>query len=107
MLDEMRNIIAVLVGKALEGDTNACAVVMSKILPSVKAQAEKVQFEFDATASISEQVASVLDGVAQGKLAPDVARLIIESIKSLADVRATEELSARIEALEAATDARR
>lgn len=107
MLDEMRNIVAVLVGKALEGDTNACAVVMSKILPSVKAQAEKVQFEFDATASISEQVASVLDGVAQGKLAPDVARLIIESIKSLADVRATEDLSARIEALEAATDARR
>jgi hypothetical protein len=59
-------------------------VVMSKILPSVKAQAEKVNFDFDATAPISEQVAAVLDGVAQGKLASDVARLIIESIKSLA-----------------------
>ena len=39
MLDEMRGIVAVLVGKALEGDTNAASIVLSKILPSVKAQA--------------------------------------------------------------------
>ena len=107
MLDEMRNIVAVLVGKALEGDTNAASIVLAKVLPSVKAQAEKVQFKFDATAPISEQVAQVLDAVAAGAVAPDVGRLIIDSIKSLADVRATEELAARIEALEAATDARR
>ncbi|AUW60201.1 hypothetical protein C1T17_09500 [Sphingobium sp. SCG-1] len=107
MLDEMRNIVAVLIGKALEGDSNSAAILMAKCLPSIKAQAEKVNFEFDATAPISDQVAAVLDGVAQGQLAPDVARLIIDSIKSLADVRATEELAARIEALEEASDARR
>ncbi|MCE7798435.1 DUF5681 domain-containing protein [Sphingobium sufflavum] len=107
MLDEMRNIIAVLVGKALEGDTNAASIVLAKILPSVKAQAEKVSFEFDAAAPISEQVAQVLDAVAAGAVAPDVGRLIIDSIKSLSDVRATEELAARIEALEEASDARR
>jgi hypothetical protein len=106
MLDEMRNIIAVLVGKALEGDTNAASIVLAKILPSVKAQAEKVSFDFDATLPISDQVAQVLDAVAAGAVAPDVGRLIIDSIKSLADVRATEELAARIEALEAASDAR-
>ncbi|KAJ8134977.1 hypothetical protein OY671_011810, partial [Metschnikowia pulcherrima] len=54
----------------------------------------------------SEQVSAVLDGVARGQLAPDVARLIIDSIKSSADVRATEELEARIAALEEARDAR-
>lgn len=107
MLDEMRNIVAVLVGKALEGDTNAASIVLAKILPSVKAQAEKVNFAFDASASISEQVAQVLDAIAAGAVAPDVGRLIIDSIKSLSDVRATEELSARIEALEVASDARR
>jgi len=106
MLDEMRNIIAVLVGKALEGDTNAASIVLAKILPSVKAQAEKVSFSFSAGAPISEQVAQVLDAVAAGAVAPDVGRLIIDSIKSLADVRATEELAARIEALEEANGAR-
>lgn len=106
MLDEMRNIVAVLVGRALEGDTNAASIVLAKVMPSIKAQAEKVNFAFDASAPISEQVAQVLDAVAAGAVAPDVGRLIIDSIKSLSDVRATEELSARIEALEEARDAR-
>lgn len=105
-LDEMRNIVAMLVGRALEGDTNAASIVLSKVLPSVKAQAEKVNFEFDSSASISDQVAQVLDAVAAGAVAPDVGRLIIDSIKSLADVRATEELEARIAALEEASHAR-
>lgn len=100
MLQEMRNIVAVLVGRALEGDTNAASIVLAKCLPSIKAQAEKVNFEFDATAPISDQVAQVLDAVAAGAVAPDVGRLIIDSIKSLSDVRASEQLEARIAALE-------
>jgi Family of unknown function (DUF5681) len=107
MLEEMRGIVAVLIGKALEGDTNAASIVLAKTLPSIKAQAEKVNFDFDATAPISEQVAQVLDAIAAGALAPDVGRLVIDSIKALADVKASELLEARIEALEAASDARR
>lgn len=103
MLDEMRNIVAVLVGKALEGDTNAANIVLSKVIPSLKAQSEKVTFDFDATATISDQVAQVLDAIAAGAVAPDVGRVIIESIKALADVRAAEELEARIAALEERT----
>ncbi|TXG98895.1 MAG: hypothetical protein E6R08_03575 [Nevskiaceae bacterium] len=95
-----------LVGRALEGDTNAASIVLSKVLPSVKAQAEKVQFDLNTDAPISEQVAQVLDAIAAGAIAPDVGRLIIDSVARLADVRATEELAARIEALEAASDAR-
>ena len=101
MLDEMRNIVAVLVGQALEGDTGAASLVLSRVLPSLKAQAEKVNFPLDTTATISEQVAQVLDATAGGLLAPDVGRLMIESLKALADVRAAEELEARIAALEA------
>jgi hypothetical protein len=106
MLTEMRAIVAVLIGKALEGDTNAASVVLAKCLPSIKAQAEKVNFDFDATAPISDQVAQVLDAIAAGAVAPDVGRLIIESVKALADVRATEELEARIAVLEEASHAR-
>ncbi|MGC4251529.1 MAG: DUF5681 domain-containing protein [Sphingobium sp.] len=105
ILQEMRAIVSVLVGRALEGDTNAASIVLSKVLPSVKAQAEKVNFEFDATAPISEQVAQVLDAVAAGAVAPDVGRLIIDSIARLSDVRMQETLEARIEALEAASNA--
>jgi hypothetical protein len=101
MLDEMRDIVAVLVGKALEGDTGAISVVLSKVMPSLKAQAEKVNFDLDTDAPASEQVGQVLDAIAQGRLAPDVGRLIIDSVKALAEVKATEELEARIAVLEA------
>ena len=107
MLDEMRNIVAVLVVKALEGDTNAASIVLANVMPSVKAQMEKVEFDLNTEAPISEQVASVLNALAGGLLAPDVARLIIDSIARLADVRATEELEARIAALEEVRDAPR
>ncbi len=96
----MRAIVSVLCAKALEGDVGAIGTVLSRVMPSLKAQAEKVQFAFDASASISDQVAQVLDAIAAGAVAPDVGRVIIESIKALADVRATEDLAARIEALE-------
>ncbi len=107
MLQEMRAIVSVLVGKALEGDTNAASIVLAKCLPSVKAQAEKVNFPLNTDAPISEQVAQVLDSVADGQLAPDVGRLIIDSIARLSDVRMQETLEARIEALEAANHAPR
>lgn len=96
MLDEMHNIVAVLVGKALEGDTNAASIVLSKVMPSLKVQSMPAQFDFDATASISEQVAQVLDAIAVGAVPPDVGRLIIGSIRTLADVRAFEELEQRL-----------
>lgn len=102
MLDEMRNIVAVLVGRALEGDTNAASIILSKVMPSVKAQAEKVQLDFDPNAPASEQVSSVLSAVGAGLLAPDVARLICDSIGTLATIKTTEQLEARIIALEEA-----
>jgi len=106
-LDEIKNIVQMLVGRALEGDVNAASIVLAKVLPSVKAQAEKVAFDFDASAPISEQVAQVLQAVSEGKLAADVGRLICDSIARLGDVRMQETLEARIEALEAASDVRR
>lgn len=105
-LDEIKAIVQMLVGRALEGDVNAASLVLAKVLPSVKAQAEKVAFDFDASAPISVQVAAVLQAVSEGKLAADVGRLICDSISRLGDVRMQETLEARIEALEAASDAR-
>jgi len=105
-LDEMKNIVQMLVNRALEGDTNAASIVLAKVLPSVKAHAAPVEFDYDTSAPISDQVSAVIEGISRGQVPPDVGRLVIESIKALADVRATEELAARIEALEAASDAR-
>ena len=66
----------------------------------LRSQAERVEFDYDATAPISKQVESVLDAVAKGLVAPDVAKSIVETIGTLSQIRATEDLEARIAALE-------
>ena len=105
MLADADGIVDSVVAKALDGDTAAASLILSRILPTVKAQVEKVQFDFDATAPISQQVEAVLSAVGSGVIAPDVGKQIIDAIASLSQVRASEELEARIVALEEARGA--
>lgn len=60
-----------------------------------------MHFDFDPTASSVQQVEAVLAAVADGIVPVDLGKQLIDAIKALADVRATEELEARLSALEA------
>ena len=100
MLDDADGIVAAIVKKALEGDTGAASLIISRVLPALKAQSERVQFEFDASASAARQVEQVLQAISEGLIAADVGKQIIEAIGALSQVRASEELDARISALE-------
>lgn len=100
MLENADGILDKLIEHALGGDTNAASLILSRIMPSIKAQAEKVQFPFDASAPVSQQVEMVLDAISEGHVAPDVGRQIIDAIASLASVRASEDLEARLIVLE-------
>jgi hypothetical protein len=103
LLDEAGAVMDVMVQKALEGDAAAAALVVNRVLPSVKSQLEKVQFTLDADQPVSRQVEQVLSAISKGEVAPDVGKKIIEAVESLANVRAIEELEARIIALEGKT----
>lgn len=105
MLADADGIVDSVIAKALDGDTAAASLILSRVLPGLKAQAEKVQFDFDVDAPISQQVEAVLSAVSGGIIAPDVGKQIIEAIASLSQVRASEELEARIVALEEARGA--
>jgi hypothetical protein len=101
MLTDAEGIVTTLIDKALEGDTGAASLILSRVLPSLRSQAERVAFDFDATAPVARQVEQVLAAIAQGAVAPDVGKQIIEAIGALSAIRATEELEARLAALEA------
>lgn len=101
MLADADGIVSVLIAQALEGDTGAASLILSRVLPALRNQTEKVQFPFDPGAQIPRQIEAVLAAVAAGAVAPDVGQVIIQSVKALADVRAVEELEARIITLEA------
>lgn len=101
LLDDAPAIARVVIDAAKEGDMQAASLVLSRIAPILKAQTEPVQFDFDPSASITEQIEAVLAGIAGGAVPPDVGKTIIDSIGTLANVRATEELEQRIIMLEA------
>lgn len=100
MLEKAQNIVDVMVAQALEGDTAAAALVLSRVLPTLRSQAEKVQFEFDAKGSLVEQVQAVLQAVADGHVPPDVAQQIIGTIGSLSGIKMVEQLEERLNRLE-------
>lgn len=101
MLADADGIVAVMVEKALEGDTGAASLVLGRVLPMVRPQAEKVQFPFDPSVPIAQQIEAVLAAIAAGAVAPDIGKLIVDAIGTLSNARAVEELEERIITLEA------
>jgi hypothetical protein len=101
MLADADGIVAALIDKALEGDTGAASLILGRVLPSLRSQAEKVCFPFDAAAPVASQIEQVLDAMAAGVVAVDVGRQIIDAIGTLSNARAVEELEGRIISLEA------
>lgn len=100
MLADADGIVDAICARALDGDIGAASLIISRLIPAIKAQSEKVYFDLRSDAPISAQISQVLEAVAAGAVAPDTAKVVIDSIKALGEVRATEELEARIAALE-------
>ena len=101
LLNDADGVVDAMICKALQGDVGAATLILSRIVPSLKAQLERVEFDFDPSSTTSDQLAQVLAAIADGSMPADSGKAIIETIKALADIRAMEELEARIEALEA------
>lgn len=100
MLADADGILDAILARALSGDVGAASLILNRIVPTLKAQAEKIQINFDATAPAGQQVEAVLEAIASGVIAADVGKQLIDAIGALSQVRANEELEARIAALE-------
>lgn len=100
LADDASAIVRVVIDAALEGDMQACNLVLARVAPTLKPQAERVAFDLDPSAPIATQIESVLAAMASGTLAPDVGQIIIASLAKLGDARAVAELESRIARLE-------
>ncbi|UVO49247.1 hypothetical protein M0208_01455 [Sphingomonas sp. SUN019] len=100
MLDDADSIVSAIIEKAQEGDVGAAALILGRVLPNLRSQAEKVQFDFDATASIPQQIEAVLTAIAAGAVAPDVGQTIISALGTLSSARVADDLEARLITLE-------
>ena len=85
---------------ALAGDMQAANICLSRLSPPLRARAEKVQFELTPDAPLSTQAQQILTAVAAGDVDPETGQLLINCIASFAGLKATDELEARLAALE-------
>jgi len=101
MLEEAGEVMDAVLAKAKEGVPASAGLVLSRILPTLRAQSQTVNFDLDPTLPLAAQVEQVLLAISSGKLAPDVGRQIIEAIGTLGNIRAVEDLESRLVILEA------
>ena len=99
--DDGPAVARVVIDAALEGDMQAAALVLARISPPKKAQAEKVQFELSSDAPLPEQARQIMQAVADGNVDPDTGRILIGCLNAVAGIQAVADLEDRIIQLEA------
>jgi hypothetical protein len=85
---------------ALEGDMQAASLVLQRLSPPLRSRAEKVTFEFDAGASLTQQAQQILAAVAEGEIDPDTGKLLIDAISAFGGLKQVDDLETRLQALE-------
>ena len=99
--DDGPAVARVVIDAALAGDMQAAGLVLSRIAPPLKAQAERVQFTLSDQVPLSDQARQILQGVADGKLDGESAKTLIGCLNAVAGIRAVEDLESRLALLEA------
>jgi hypothetical protein len=81
-------------------------VLADKGWSSVKPTMERVEFEFDSTATPDKQASQVLDAASKGLISPDIANMFIDSIAKMLKIDEITIIKQRLEAIEKALDER-
>lgn len=93
-------LVAVLVERALGGDVGAARLLLERVIPPLKASEDAAPLTLpDGT--LTDQGRAVLGAVAAGDLAPGQGAALLASLGTLAKLTETDELTRRIETLEA------
>jgi len=90
---------------ALNGDAAALRICVDRLIPPAKARDESVSLPL-GEGSLTEKGNAVLTALGNGELAPDVATAVLQGIAAQVRIIETDEISRRLDALEAAADAR-
>lgn len=96
---DIPEIIEKLVFQAKGGDAVAARLLLERVLPPVKAAEQPVPIELP-DGSLSDHGRAVLSAAGAGELSPGQAAQLLTGLGSLAKLIETDELEARIQALE-------
>lgn len=81
---------AAIKAKALEGDASCMSLWLSRLEPIARTRGETVEFEFDASKPLAEQLQQIVSAVAAGDLTLEQGEQLAKLAERLATVRALE-----------------
>ena len=84
----------------LPPDMTAALALLARLEPPVRATAPKVRFDLDKTLPLHEQAQQILDAIAEGEIDPDTGQALIATLDKIGNLKAVEQLEARLVALE-------
>lgn len=98
--EHVPSLIQTLIDRALAGDVGAARLMLERVIPPLKASEEAALVALpDGT--LTEQGRAVIAAVGAGELAPGQGAALLGALSTLAKLTEADDLTARIEALEA------
>lgn len=100
--DRVPELLAAMMTRALEGDVGAARLLLERAIAPLKGIEQAVELALPDGGTLTAQGRAVLSAVALGDLAPGQGAQLLAAIGSLARVTEIDELTLRLEKLEAA-----
>lgn len=97
---DSEEVLAALIEQAKAGDVQAARVLLDRVCPALKSEAQAVNVQDMANGSLAERATAALDAAAAGDLAPDTAAQLVSAVGTLARVVEVDELEQRLTKLE-------
>lgn len=98
--DDLPAIVQKVVEQAKAGDLRACELVLSRCMPSLRPIGQPAPFPLATDATPSDAARALVQAVADGRIAPDVARQILDGLAAMTRIIEADELEQRLRALE-------
>ena len=93
-------LIALLLGKAREGDVQAARTLLERVVPNLKPEEPAVQVDVPADVGLADTGRAVIRAAIDGVLPPGQAAALVGAVGTVARVVEIDELIRRVEALE-------
>ena len=97
------DVVSAILKAAKAGDMQAARIVLDRLVPPLKANAQTVRLALPESASPLGIAKAILAATASGTLAPDIAAQLVTAVGTFCRIEEVEELRDRIAALEIAT----
>ena len=99
IVDDMPDIILKLIEQAKNGDTAAAKILLDRCVPTLKPQAIAVNLPVNGT--LAEQGGEIIRATLSGQISPDIGAQLISALTSQSKIIEIDDLTKRIEILEA------